>query len=87
MAKKKLTLFFSSPNRRVNFIKSCSEEQLVFLQAHSEAIMLLKKAFDENDITITSPIRTFHFGIKRGENLSEILKNNKERNFKRDTYS
>jgi small conductance mechanosensitive channel len=49
--------------------------------------MLLKKAFDENDIPIPYPIRTLDFGIKGGENLSEILKNNKERNFKRDAYS
>lgn len=74
----------------INFILQIwtnSTQQPVFLQARSEAIMLLKKAFDENDITIPYPIRTLDFGVKGGENLSEILKNNKEINFKGDTYS
>ncbi len=72
----------------VNFILQIwinSTEQPVFLQARSEAIMLIKKAFDENDISIPYPIRTLDFGIKGGENLSEVLKNNKELNFKGNT--
>ncbi|MCC5918711.1 MAG: mechanosensitive ion channel family protein [Cryomorphaceae bacterium] len=44
----------------------------VFLEARSEAIMRIKKAFDENDITIPFPIRTLDFGIKGGEKLSEM---------------
>jgi small-conductance mechanosensitive channel len=51
-----------------------STEQPIFLQARSEAIMLIKKAFDENGITIPFPIRTLDFGIKGGENLAEVLK-------------
>ncbi len=40
-----------------------------FLKARHEAIVALKKAFDENDITIPFPIRTLDFGIKGGERL------------------
>lgn len=38
----------------------------------SEAIMALKKAFDENDIMIPFPIRTLDFGIRGGEKLNTM---------------
>ncbi len=44
-----------------------------FLEPQSQAIMLIKKAFDENDITIPFPIRTLDFGIKGGEKLSAMI--------------
>lgn len=44
-----------------------------FLKARSAAVMKLKKAFDENDITIPFPIRTLDFGIKGGERLAQTL--------------
>lgn len=44
-----------------------------FLKARSAAVMNLKKAFDENGITIPFPIRTLDFGIKGGERLAETL--------------
>ncbi|MBL3655216.1 mechanosensitive ion channel family protein [Fulvivirga sediminis] len=47
-----------------------------YLKAQSEGIKNLKKAFDQNDITIPFPIRTLDFGIKGGEKLSQVL--NKE---------
>ncbi|HEY9177420.1 MAG TPA: mechanosensitive ion channel family protein [Flavipsychrobacter sp.] len=47
-------------------------EQPVWLQGRSEAIMLIKKAFDLHGITIPFPIRTLDFGIKGGEKLGEI---------------
>jgi len=47
-------------------------EQPVWLQGRSEAVMLIKKAFDQNDITIPFPIRTLDFGIKGGEKLADI---------------
>ncbi len=47
-------------------------DQPGFLHARSEAIMAVKKAFNENDITIPYPIRTLDFGIKGGEKLSEM---------------
>lgn len=43
-----------------------------FLEAQSEAIIAVKKAFDQNDITIPFPIRTLDFGIKGGATLSEM---------------
>lgn len=43
-----------------------------YLDARHEGIKNLKKAFDENDITIPFPIRTLDFGIKGGEKLSEM---------------
>lgn len=44
-----------------------------YLQVRSDAIMAIKKAFDNNDITIPFPIRTLDFGIKGGEKLNEVL--------------
>ena len=57
-----------------------SPDQPVWLQGRSEAIMLIKKAFDAADIMIPFPIRTLDFGIKGGVTLSEMpvdLKQNK----------
>jgi small conductance mechanosensitive channel len=51
------------------------EEQIIFLKAQSDAIMLIKKAFDQNEITIPFPIRTLDFGIKGGKTLSEMKLN------------
>lgn len=43
-----------------------------FLAMRNSAIKAIKKAFDQNDITIPFPIRTLDFGIKGGASLSEI---------------
>lgn len=48
--------------------------QKALLQAQSEAIISIKKAFDENDIMIPFPIRTLDFGIKGGEKLDTMIK-------------
>lgn len=45
-----------------------------FLDVQSEAIVALKRAFDENDITIPFPIRTLDFGIVGGVPLREELR-------------
>lgn len=55
-------------------------EQPVWLQGRSEAVMYIKKAFDENNITIPFPIRTLDFGIKGGEKLADISYFSKEKN-------
>ncbi len=52
-----------------------SPEQSVYNQVGSEAIMRIKKAYDENDIMIPFPIRTLDFGIKGGTKLDEIALN------------
>lgn len=46
-----------------------------FLKARSDVIIKIKKAFDENGITIPFPIRTLDFGIKGGQKLSEMQSN------------
>lgn len=47
-----------------------------FWSARSEAIIAIKKAFDENDIMIPFPIRTLDFGIRGGEKLNSMLPRN-----------
>ncbi len=43
-----------------------------YLKALSDGIKKIKKAYDENDITITFPIRTLDFGMKGGKTLSDM---------------
>ena len=50
-------------------------EQPAYLKVGSEAVMRIKKAYDENDIMIPFPIRTLDFGIKGGEKLNEMAIN------------
>jgi small conductance mechanosensitive channel len=49
------------------------QKQTDFLHAQSEAIIAVKKAFDDNGITIPFPIRTLDFGVVGGERLDEVL--------------
>jgi small conductance mechanosensitive channel len=51
-------------------------EQVDFFAAQSDAIMRIKKAFDEHDITIPFPIRTLDFagGASGGQSLSTALR-------------
>lgn len=44
-----------------------------FLGAQSEAIERIKRAFDENGLTIPFPIRTLNFAAKGGETLPQAL--------------
>jgi small conductance mechanosensitive channel len=48
-------------------------EQPKYRETRSEAIIKIKKAFDQNKITIPFPIRTLDFGIKGGEKLIEQI--------------
>lgn len=70
------TLFFSSfGDSSINFtirIWVDSAEQSVFKRVGSEAIIRIKKAYEENDIMIPFPVRTMDFGIKGGKALSEM---------------
>ena len=54
----------------VNFNK-----QTDYLQALHDGIKNIKKAYDQNDITIPFPIRTLDFGIKGGKTLDEVKMN------------
>lgn len=63
----------SSINFEILFwVKFCENSD--YLSARSEAIIAIKKSFDENDITIPFPISTLDFGIKGGEKLSENMR-------------
>ncbi len=71
------TLFYNEfGDSSINFLLRLwikSPEQPIYLNVGSEAIMRIKKAYDENDITIPFPIRTLDFGIKGGSQLKEML--------------
>lgn len=62
----------SSINFKARFWVSYSR-QVDYVGAKSDAIIKIKKAFDQNDILIPFPIRTLDFGIKGGEKLNEQL--------------
>jgi small conductance mechanosensitive channel len=47
-------------------------DQPGYLTMRSKAIKAIKKAFDEQDITIPFPIRTLDFGVKGGQKLSQM---------------
>ncbi len=47
-------------------------DQPGYFAVKTRVIKAIKKAFDENDITIPFPIRTLDFGIKGGQTLSEM---------------
>lgn len=49
------------------------QRQPDFLRARSEAVIAVKKAFDESGITIPFPIRTLDFGVVGGERLDQVL--------------
>lgn len=80
-------LSFRDPSKKVNLVYDGfgdssinfmiriwlnSTEQSSYTEARSEAIMMIKKAYDKNNITIPFPIRTLDFGIKGGRTLSEM---------------
>ncbi|MEN7549894.1 mechanosensitive ion channel family protein [Rapidithrix thailandica] len=50
-----------------------SNHQADYLMAKNKAIIEIKKAFDQNDISIPWPIRTIDFNIKGGKALSEQI--------------
>lgn len=49
-----------------------------FWSVRSDAIMALKKKFDENDIMIPFPIRTLDFGIRGGEKLDAMIRSRQD---------
>lgn len=57
----------------VDFVVSFWVENADFRKATHEAIILIKEAFDKNEISIPYPIRTLDFGIKGGQTLTEAL--------------
>ncbi|MEO5570658.1 MAG: mechanosensitive ion channel family protein [Bacteroidia bacterium] len=75
-----VTMFYKEfADSSINFILRMwvnSPEQPVFKKVGNDAIMRIKKAYDENNIMIPFPIRTLDFGIKGGIPLSKMM--NKE---------
>jgi small conductance mechanosensitive channel len=70
--------YFEFGNSSINFmirfwIEYPGPPEHGYLAMRKRAIMAIKEAFDENDITIPFPIRTLDFGIKGGEKLSEMV--------------
>jgi small conductance mechanosensitive channel len=63
----------SSINLVARFWIDFTSKQSDYLQAKSDAIERLKKAFDENGITMPFPTRTLDFAVKGGETLSQAL--------------
>lgn len=49
------------------------QRQVQFKQAVSDAIIEIKKAYDDHDVVIPFPIRTLDFGIKGGVAIGEAL--------------
>jgi small conductance mechanosensitive channel len=63
----------SSINFVARFWIDFAAKQSDYLKARSEAIERLKKAFDDNGITLPFPTRTLDFAVKGGETLAEAL--------------
>ena len=63
----------SAVNLVARFWIDFTSKQADYLRAKSEAIERLKKAFDQNGITMPFPTRTLDFAVKGGETLSEAL--------------
>ncbi|HEY0511917.1 MAG TPA: mechanosensitive ion channel family protein [Thermoanaerobaculia bacterium] len=77
-AETEVELFFqelgdSAINLVVRFWIDFTAKQSDYLHAKSEAIERLKRAFDDNGITMPFPTRTLDFGVKGGENLADVL--------------
>ncbi|MEO6638850.1 MAG: mechanosensitive ion channel family protein [Ginsengibacter sp.] len=75
--KDEITFFYKEfADSSINFdirIWLQTPEQPAYLQIRSEAVMRIKEAYDENNITIPFPIRTLDFGIKGGIPLSDVV--------------
>jgi small conductance mechanosensitive channel len=63
----------SSIDLVVRFWIPFTAKQADYLQAKSEAIERLQRAFADNGITMPFPVRTLDFAVKGGETLAEAL--------------
>lgn len=63
----------SSINFRIMFWINYSPNSPNYLEARSDAVIAIRKAFNAHNITIPFPIRTLDFGIKGGETLKEQI--------------
>lgn len=71
-------------NSSIDFIANVwveyTQNHKTFIGVKNEAVKLLKKAFDENDIVIPFPIRTLDFGIKGGVRMKDEMHTIMQRN-------
>ncbi|MDQ6610768.1 MAG: mechanosensitive ion channel [Bacteroidota bacterium] len=76
LTKDETTFFYQEfSDSSINFslrLWVATPEQPDYLRVKSEAVMRIKKAYDEAGITIPYPIRTLDFGIKGGQPLDEV---------------
>jgi len=76
-----VTMFYNKfDDSSINFVIRMwvnSPIQQVYIKVGSDAIMRIKKAYDENNIMIPFPIRTLDFGIKGGVPMNDVLSVNK----------
>ncbi|RNL50320.1 mechanosensitive ion channel family protein [Pedobacter jejuensis] len=74
-ADEEVTMFYTGfGDSSINYVIRMwisTTEQVNFLEVKSQAIMRIKKAYDQNDIMIPFPIRTLDFGIKGGVSLND----------------
>jgi small-conductance mechanosensitive channel len=63
----------SSIDLVIRFWIDFTSRQADYLRARSDAIERLKKAFDDNGITLPFPTRTLDFAVKGGETLAQAL--------------
>jgi small conductance mechanosensitive channel len=72
-----IELFFTAfGDSSINFVIHfwiADYHQKAYLAAKSQAIIAIKKAFDEHEITIPFPIRTLDFGVPGGVELAAAL--------------
>ena len=75
-ADEEITMFYQEfGGSTINFMLRLwidSPEQVTYLKAGSEAIILLKKAYDKNSIMLPFPTTTLDFGAKGGLPLSDV---------------
>ena len=64
----------SSINFLVTFWVPFTHHHGDYMKARSEAVLAIKRAFDEHDIMIPFPIRTLDFGIRGGVPLSDEIR-------------
>lgn len=74
-----ITMFYEEfADSSINFVLRLwvnTPDQPAYLQVKSDAVMRIKKAYDDNNITVPFPIRTLDFGIKGGVALNDITLN------------
>lgn len=73
-----ITMFYTEfADSSINYVIrlwAANTEQISYLTIRSSAIIAIKKAYDEHDITIPFPIRTLDYEIKGGVSIAEITK-------------